>query len=140
MIRLTKRVEFCAAHHYINPRWSDEENRRVFGKCANPNGHGHNYVLEVTIEGEPSPETGMVMDLKALKDLIVETVVDRFDHRHLNLDVPYFKEKVPTPENLAVVIWELLEPRLEGCRLQRIRLYEDESFYVDYRGERADPA
>jgi 6-pyruvoyltetrahydropterin/6-carboxytetrahydropterin synthase len=138
MIRLTKRVEFCAAHRYVNPRWSEEENRLVFGKDANPNGHGHNYLLEVTVRGEPSPETGMVMDLKALKDVIVEAVVDRFDHKHLNLDVPYFKEKVPTPENLAVVIWELLEPRLEGCRLDRIRLYEDESCFVEYAGERGE--
>jgi 6-pyruvoyltetrahydropterin/6-carboxytetrahydropterin synthase len=82
----------------------------------------------------------MVMDLKALKDLIGETVVERFDHRHLNLDVPYFKEKVPTPENLAVVIWELLQPRLTGCRLDRVRLYEDESFYVEYAGERGEDA
>ena len=136
MIRLTKRVEFCAAHRYFNPRWTEGKNRRVFGKEANPNGHGHNYVLEVTIQGEPSPETGMVMDLKTLKDLIVETVVDRFDHKHLNRDVPYFKEKIPTPENLAVVIWELLEGRLDGCRLDRIRLHEDESCFVEYAGER----
>jgi 6-pyruvoyltetrahydropterin/6-carboxytetrahydropterin synthase len=135
MIRLTKRVEFCAAHFYANPTWSSEENQRVFGKDSNL--HGHNYVLEITIQGEPSPETGMVMDLKALKDLIVETVVERFDHKHLNQDVPYFKEKVPTPENLAVVIWELLEPQLEGCRLHRIRLHEDVSRFVDYYGERS---
>jgi 6-pyruvoyltetrahydropterin/6-carboxytetrahydropterin synthase len=137
MIRLTKRVEFCAAHFYAVPAWSAEKNQRVFGREGNL--HGHNYVLEVTIQGEPSPETGMVMDLKALKDLIVREAVDRFDHKHLNQDVPYFKEKVPTPENLAVVIWELLEPRLEecrGCRLHRIRLHEDESFFVDYYGER----
>jgi 6-pyruvoyltetrahydropterin/6-carboxytetrahydropterin synthase len=141
VILLTKRVEFCAAHAYANPAWSAEENRLVFEREGNL--HGHNYVLEVTIEGEPSPETGMVMDLKLLKDLIVSEVVDRFDHKHLNLDVPYFKEKVATPENLAVVIWELLEPRLEahpGCRLHRIRLYEDEAFFVDYHGERAGAA
>ena len=138
MIQLTKRVEFCAAHSYANPAWSAEENQRVFGREGNL--HGHNYVLEVTIRGEPSPETGMVMDLKALKDLIAEAVVDRFDHKHLNQDVPYFKEKVPTPENLAVVIWELLEPRLEGGQghwLHRIRLHEDAFFFVDYFGERS---
>ncbi len=138
MIRLTKRVQFCAAHEYVNPRWSPEENRRIFGKDTRT--HGHNYILDVTIAGEPAPETGMVMDLKALKDLIGETVVERFDHRHLNLDVPYFKEKVPTPENLVVVIWELLEPRLTGCRLDRVRLCEDESFYVEYAGERGQDA
>ncbi len=135
MIQITKRVEFCAAHYYVNPAWSTEENQRVFGRDGNL--HGHNYVLEVTIRGDTSPETGMVMDLKALKDLIVEAVVDRFDHTHLNQDVPYFKEKVPTPENFAVLIWELLEPRLEGCRLHRVRLYEDASFFVDYYGERS---
>ncbi len=110
----------------------------MFGKCGNL--HGHTYVLEVTIEGEPSSETGMVMDLKALKDLIVEAVVNRFDHKHLNEDLPYFKEKLPTPENMAVVIWELLEPRLpegQGLRLHRVRLHEDGSFCVDYYGERA---
>jgi 6-pyruvoyltetrahydropterin/6-carboxytetrahydropterin synthase len=139
MIRLTKRVEFCAAHRYANPQWSEEENRRVFGRCANL--HGHNYVLEVTIEGEPSPETGMVMDLKAVKELLVEAAVDRLDHKNLNLDAPYFKEKIPTPENLAVVIWELLEPRLEerpGLRLHRVRLYEAGSYFVDYYGERGE--
>jgi 6-pyruvoyltetrahydropterin/6-carboxytetrahydropterin synthase len=138
MIQLTKRVEFCAAHYYVNHTWTSEENRRVFGKDSDL--HGHNYVLEVTIRGDPSPETGMVMDLKALKDLIVEVAVDRFDHKHLNQDVPYFKEKMPTPENLAVLIWELLEPRLEGRqgqRLHRIRLYQDASFFVDYYGERS---
>ena len=137
MIRVTKRVEFCAAHSYANPAWSEAENRRVFGKCGNV--HGHNYVLEVTIQGEASPETGMVMDLKALKDIIVETVVDRLDHKHLNRDLPYFKEKIPTPENLVVLIWELLEPGLEGhqgLRLDRVRLHEDGTCFVDYYGER----
>ncbi|MEK7220174.1 MAG: 6-carboxytetrahydropterin synthase [candidate division NC10 bacterium] len=141
MIQVTKRVEFCAAHRYANPRWSEAENRRVFGKCANI--HGHNYILEVTVEGGPSPETGMVMDLKVLKDLIVEGVVGRFDHKDLNQDVPYFKEKNPTPENLAVVIWELLEARLEGRQghwLHRIRLHENGSFFVDYYGEHAGHA
>ena len=136
MIQLTKRVEFCAAHRYVNPGWSAAKNRRVFGRDSDL--HGHNYVLEVTIRGEPSPETGMVMDLKALKDLILEAAVDRLDHKHLNEDVPYFKEKMPTPENLAVLIWELLEPRLEGGqgqRLHRVRLYQDASFFVDYYGE-----
>jgi 6-pyruvoyltetrahydropterin/6-carboxytetrahydropterin synthase len=118
MIRLTKRVEFCAAHRYFNPRWTEEKNRRVFGKEANPNGHGHNYILEVTIQGEPSPETGMVMDLKTLKDLIVETVVDRFDHKHLNRDVPYSRKRSRLRR-----IWRWssgsCHGRLEGCRLDR---------------------
>ncbi len=134
MIRLTKRVEFCAAHRYLNPHWTEEENCRVFGKAANL--HGHNYILEVTIEGEVSPETGMVMDLKALKDLIARVVLDRFDHRNLNVEVPELRDCIPTPEQLAVAIWELLEPRLTEARLQRVRLHEDGSAYVDYFGER----
>jgi 6-pyruvoyltetrahydropterin/6-carboxytetrahydropterin synthase len=135
VIQLTKRIEFCAAHRYANPRWSAEENARVFGPCGNL--HGHNYVLEVTIQGEPAPETGMVMDLKVLKDLILEAVMNRFDHKNLNVDVPFFADTIPTPENLAVVIWELLAPQLRGCSLARIRLHEDGTTYVDYLGERS---
>ena len=137
MIRLTKRVEFCAAHRYANPRWSEEENRRRFGKAVNL--HGHNYVLEVTIQGDPAPETGMVMDIKALKDLIVEVVVDHLDHKNLNLDVPALEGKIPTPENLAVLIWDLLGPRLHGCALSRVCLREDAGSSVEYFGERGRP-
>ncbi len=137
MIRVTKRVEFCAAHRYLNPAWDDAENRRRFGKAANL--HGHNYVLEVTIQGTPSPDTGMVMDLKALKDLITEAVLDRVDHKNLNVDVPAFAGALPTPENLAVVIWDLLAPRLADIGLYRVRLREDGGSYVDYFGERRQP-
>jgi len=137
MIRLTKRLEFCAAHRYMNPRWGEEENRRRFGKAANL--HGHNYVLEVTIRGTPAPDTGMVMDLKALKDLITDAVLDRLDHKNLNVDVPAFADRLPTPENLAVVIWEILETRLTSCSLDRVRLREDDGSYVDYCGERERP-
>jgi 6-pyruvoyltetrahydropterin/6-carboxytetrahydropterin synthase len=97
-------------------------------------------VLEVTVEGAPSPETGMVMDLKALKDLITEAVVERLDHRNLTVDVPEFRETIPTPENLAVWIWRQLQPRLAECRLQRIRLREDLSYWVDYLGDGAPDA
>ena len=137
MIRLTKRVEFCAAHRYSHPRWDAEENRRRFGKAVNL--HGHNYVLEVTLQGTPAPETGMVMDLKALKDLITESVLDHLDHKNLNLDVPVLADVIPTPENLAVAIWGLLAPRLPDRSLHRVRLREDEGSYVDYYGERACP-
>jgi 6-pyruvoyltetrahydropterin/6-carboxytetrahydropterin synthase len=132
MIRVTKRVEFCAAHRYVNPCWDEEENRRRFGKAVNL--HGHNYVLEVTIQGAPAPDTGMVMDLKALKDLIGDAVLDRLDHKNLNVDVPAFAERLPTPENLAVAIWEFLAPRLEENGLYRVRLHEDDGSYVDYFG------
>jgi 6-pyruvoyltetrahydropterin/6-carboxytetrahydropterin synthase len=138
MIQVTKRLEFCAAHQIVNPRWSREENQRVFGPCSNL--HGHNYLLEVTIQGEPSPVTGMLMDVKALKELIVDAVITKFDHRNLNVDVPYFTERIPTPENMVVVIWGLLEPRLQGCRLFRVRLQEEGSGYVDYYGELAASA
>ncbi|MBI4537302.1 MAG: 6-carboxytetrahydropterin synthase [candidate division NC10 bacterium] len=137
-MRITRRVEFCAAHAYRNSAWSDEENRRVFGKAANL--HGHNYVLEVTVEGAPSPSTGMIMDLKALKDLVMEEAVERLDHRNLIADVPEFRQTIPTPENLAVWIWRQLQPRLTDCRLQRIRLCEDLSYWVDYLGEETTDA
>ena len=112
MIRMTRKVEFSAAHFYHNPNFSAEENRRVFGKCNNPHGHGHNYVLEVTVAGEPDPETGMVLDLKELKDILQREVMDRMDHRHLNYEVPELAGKIPTCENIAAVIWELLEPKI----------------------------
>ena len=134
MIRLTKRLEFCAAHRYVNPRWSEEENRRRFGKEVNL--HGHNYILEITIQGEPAPQTGMVMDLKALKDLIIEAAVDQLDHKNLNEDVTALEGRIPTPENLAVLIWDLLAPRLSGCALSRVCLHEDAGFSVEYSGER----
>ncbi len=133
MIRLTKRVEFCAAHRYVNPRWTEEENRRRFGKAVNL--HGHNYILEVTIQGTPAPDTGMVMDLKALKDLIADAVMDRLDHKNLNVDVPALADRLPTPENLAVVIWGLLAPRLADGSLYRVRLHADDGSHVDYYGE-----
>ena len=133
MIRVTKRVEFCAAHRYVNPRWGEEENRRRFGKAVNL--HGHNYVLEVTIQGTPVPDTGMIMDLKALKDLIGDAVLERLDHKNLNVDVPAFAERLPTPENLAVAIWELIAPRLTDGGLYRVRLHEDDGSYVDYYGK-----
>lgn len=137
MIRVTKRVEFCAAHRYVNRAWDEAENRRRFGKAANL--HGHNYVLEVTIQGTPSPDTGMVMDLKALKDLITEAVLDRLDHKNLNVDVVAFAETLPTPENLAVVIWDWLAVRLADAGLYRVRLREDGGSCVDYFGETGQP-
>ncbi len=112
MIRITRKVEFSAAHFYHNPNFSAEENRRVFGKCNNPHGHGHNYTLEVTIAGEPDPATGMVLDLKELKDILQREVMDRMDHRHLNYEVPELAGKIPTCENIAAVIWQLLEPKI----------------------------
>jgi 6-pyruvoyltetrahydropterin/6-carboxytetrahydropterin synthase len=136
---ITKRVEFSASHVCRNPALSDRENQEVFGAAANPNGHGHNYVVEVTVEGEPDPVTGMVLDLKELKDVISREVVEAYDHRFLNREVPPFDRIVPTPENIAVDIWKRLEPHLgdHGGRLHAIRVYETSDLYVDYFGEGA---
>jgi 6-pyruvoyltetrahydropterin/6-carboxytetrahydropterin synthase len=134
MIYLTRKVEFSASHLYHNPDLSAEENRRVFGKCNNPHGHGHNYVLEVTIAGEPDPRTGMVLDLKELKDILQREILDRMDHRFLNYEVPELAGKIPTTETIATAIWQLLEPRIRQGRLHRVRLYETPDLFVDCLG------
>lgn len=135
MIYLTRKCEFSASHYYHNPQWSDEENRRVFGKCANLNGHGHNYTLEVTVKGEIDPTTGFVVDLKQLKDVLNREVVEAMDHRHLNKEVPEFAARIPTAENIAIVIWQRLERKLNVAKLHRVRLYEMLDLFVDYYGE-----
>jgi 6-pyruvoyltetrahydropterin/6-carboxytetrahydropterin synthase len=133
---LTKTFEFSASHRYHRPEWSDEENRRVFGACANPNGHGHNYLLEVTVDGPIDPVTGMVINLVDVK-MVVESVLEEFDHKNLNYDTGYFEQRIPTTENLATVLWDLIVERLPGsARLGAIRLHEDEDLYVDYFGGR----
>ncbi len=137
MIYLTRKSEFSASHFYHVPEWSAEENLRVFGKCSNLNGHGHNYTLEVTVKGEIDPQTGFVIDLKELKDILNREVLDAMDHRHLNKEVPEFARKLPTTENIAVAIWERLENKLNVAKLHRVRLYELEDLFVDYYGETA---
>ena len=134
MMTITRRVEFCASHRLHNPALSDEENRRLYGPCNNPNGHGHNYALEVTVRGSVPERTGMVMDLRALKDLAEEIIVAAVDHRHLNYDVEFLKGMNPTAENLVVKFWERLAPALEGCELHRLRLFESEDNFVEYDG------
>jgi len=135
MIRITRKVEFSAAHFYHNPDLSPEENRRVFGKCNNPHGHGHNYVLEVTIAGEPDPMTGMVLDLKELKDILQREIMERMDHRHLNYEVPELAGKIPTCENIAAAIWQLLDPKITAGKLDRVRLYESPDLFADCTGD-----
>jgi 6-pyruvoyltetrahydropterin/6-carboxytetrahydropterin synthase len=134
---LTRKAEFSASHVCRNPAWSEDENRRVYGNNANPNGHGHNYVVEVTVEGPPDPITGMVFDLKVLKDIMNQEVVEAMDHRFLNREVPPFNRVVPTTENIAVEMWSRLNPRLSkaGARLRNVRLYETQDLFVDYGGE-----
>jgi 6-pyruvoyltetrahydropterin/6-carboxytetrahydropterin synthase len=138
MVLLTRKIEFSAAHRYDNPAFSPEENRRVFGKCNNAHGHGHNYTLEVTVAGEPNAATGMVLDLKDLKDLLEREIMQRMDHRNLNVEVPELAGKIPTCENIALVIWDLLEPKIPAGRLHRVRLYESDDLYADcYRATAA---
>lgn len=134
---ITRRVEFSASHVCRNPELSDEENRRLFGLAANPHGHGHNYALEVSVEGQPDPVTGMVLDLKQLKEILNRAVVEPYDHRFLNREVPPFDHVIPTAENIARDIWGRLAPHLNGpgCKLQLVRLYETPDLYVDYLGE-----
>jgi len=135
MIYLTRRAEFSASHFYHNPGLSAEENRRLFGKCNNPHGHGHNYVLEVTVGGEIDPTTGMVVNLKDLKKILEQEVLALMDHRFLNKEVAAFASKIPTTENIAMEIWNLLAPKLAFAKLHRIRLYETPDLFVDYDGE-----
>ena len=135
MVRVTRKIEFSAAHYYNNPNFSPEENRRIFGKCNNPHGHGHNYVLEVTIAGEPDLATGMVLDLKELKAILQREVVDRMDHRFLNYEVPELAGQIPTCENVATAIWKFLEPKIVRGKLERVRLYESPDLFVDCTGD-----
>ena len=135
-MRITRQVEFSASHTCSNPALSEEENRAVYGEEANPLGHGHNYRLEVTLEGEPDKVTGMVVDLKDVKAILQREIVDVMDHRHLNYEVPPFNITVPTTENVAVDIWRRLEPcfRATPARLSQVRLYETDDLFVDYAG------
>ena len=131
---ITRRAEFSASHRCYNPGLSEEQNRNLYGERASSHGHGHNYVVEVTLEGEPDAVTGMVVDLKLLKEILHERVVDAMDHRHLNHEVPPFNEIVPTVENVAREIWRRLQPSLQfgHARLHNVRLYETADLYVDY--------
>jgi 6-pyruvoyltetrahydropterin/6-carboxytetrahydropterin synthase len=139
MIELTRRATFSASHYYWNEAWSQEKNEEVFGRCARRNGHGHNYTLEVTVAGEADPVTGFVVDLKWLKDVIETEVLAAYDHRHLNLEVPEFTERmIPTTENIAVAAWKRLEGAVSkagGVRLSRVRVYETSEIFAEYRGE-----
>jgi 6-pyruvoyltetrahydropterin/6-carboxytetrahydropterin synthase len=134
-VRVTRRLHFSAGHRLHNPAYDEARNREVFGACSNPTGHGHNYDLEVTVEGEVDPETGFVIDLKRLRDLVQEMVIEDVDHANLNVDVDWMREVNPTAENLAVQIWRRLEGRLDGGRLVSVRLFETERNFVEYRGE-----
>jgi 6-pyruvoyltetrahydropterin/6-carboxytetrahydropterin synthase len=130
---ITRKVEFSASHVCRNPALSDEENRRLFGLAANPKGHGHNYVVEVSLKGDPDPVTGMVLDLKELKEILNREIVGPYDHRFLNYEVPPFDRIIPTTENIVRDMWERLQPHLQS--LYAIRVYETPDLFVDYFGE-----
>jgi 6-pyruvoyltetrahydropterin/6-carboxytetrahydropterin synthase len=135
MVYVTRRAEFSASHFYHNPELSSEENQRIFGKLNNPHGHGHNYVLDVTVRGDVDARTGMLVDLKDLKQIIETEVLQAMDHRFLNEEVPAFREIIPTTENIAREIWRRLEGKTGAGRLHHVRLYETADLYVDYYGE-----
>ncbi|GHO43889.1 6-carboxy-5,6,7,8-tetrahydropterin synthase [Ktedonospora formicarum] len=133
MVYLTRRVTFSASHRLWSNHLSEEENYIVYDKCANPNGHGHNYILEVTVRGEPDRKTGMVLNLTDMKRIVNEQVIDLVDHKHLNYDVPWLEEVIPTTEMLVIKFWERLEPAFAGL-LYDVTLHETENNQASYRG------
>ncbi len=135
MVYVTRREVFSASHRLFNPNLSDEENNSLFGKCNNPNGHGHNYTLEITICGEVNPKTGYLIDLKLLKQIIIENVINKVDHKNLNLDVEFLAGKIPTAENIAIAIWDELESKIPSGKLYSIKLLETENNYIEYKGK-----
>lgn len=134
MVYVTRKAHFSAAHRLFNPEFSDEENERVFDKCNNPRGHGHNYTIEVTVAGEPDPKTGYVIDLKKLSELIDDVILAKVDHKHLNYDVPELAGIIPTAENIALVFWKLLAPRITSGKLHSIRVAESDNNFAEYFG------
>jgi 6-pyruvoyltetrahydropterin/6-carboxytetrahydropterin synthase len=134
MIYVTRREVFSASHRLHNIDLSDEENKRIFGKCNNPNGHGHNYILEVVVSGEVDPKTGYVIDLKQLKTIILENVVSKVDHKHLNYDVDFLAGINPTTENIAIAFWEQLVDKIPSGKLYKIKLHETENNFIEYKG------
>ncbi len=133
-VAVFRREHFNAAHRLYSPDWDDATNNNIFGKCALPNYHGHNYELEVKVVGEPDPKTGFVIDLKKLSDLVKEEIVERFDHKNLNLDTKEFKNLNPTAENIAIVIFNLLRPHIDSKMDMQVRLYETPRNFVEYPG------
>ena len=133
-VTVTRRLRFNAAHRVFNPSFSDEKNQATFGKCNNPNWHGHNYTLDVSVEGPIDEQTGYVMDLSKLKALVTSKIVNVVDHKNFNLDVPFMRERIPTSENIIVAFWEILQPAVVPARLVRLVLWETENNYVEYSG------
>jgi len=134
-VYLTRRETFAAAHRLFKPELSDGENFELFGKCSNPNWHGHNYTLEVTVIGEVDSGTGFVLDIKKLKEIILESVISKVDHKNLNIDTDFMKGIIPTSENITIAIWAQLEDKIKGGKLYSVKLYETENNYFEYKGE-----
>lgn len=139
MVLITKQVHFCAAHKLYNPDWSKEKNEEIFGPCANENWHGHNFNLYITIKGVPDEETGLVMNFKDLKDIVNREIVDKVDHKNLNVDVPFIKDKMTSCENLIVEFWNILDPLIrdqsnQRAKLHKLKLYETPTSYAEYYG------
>jgi 6-pyruvoyltetrahydropterin/6-carboxytetrahydropterin synthase len=136
MIYQTRRERFCAAHRMFRKEWSDEINLKIFGKCSNPSWHGHNYILWVTVKGEPSEEQGFVMNMNILKQIILDKIVDKIDHKNINLEVEFMKGKIATTENLAISIWNELKPFIEkeGANLHCVKVEETENNSIEYYG------
>lgn len=135
MVYATRRETFSAAHRLYNPNFSDDENLRIFGKCSNPNWHGHNYTLEVVVAGEIDPETGYVIDLKKLKTIIIENVIKHVDHKNLNTETEFMRDLIPTAENITIAIWNQLVNKIPKGKLFSVKLYETENNYFEYKGE-----
>jgi len=134
MVYVTRREVFSSTHRLFNPNLTEEENEKIFGKCNNLNGHGHNYILEVVVAGEVEEKTGYVIDLKLLKKIINENVKNKVDHKNLNLDVDFLSNKIPTTENLAIAIWNQLVNKIPVGKLHSVKLYETENNYIEYKG------
>ena len=130
-----RRAHFSASHRLFDPLFTDEQNAAVFGGCSNPNGHGHNYYIEVCVAGTPDPKTGFVVDLKLVKKILQERFLDKVDHKNLNVDVDFLKDINPTTENIAVAAWTQLAPHMPSGKLHSVRIYETENNFVEYRGE-----
>jgi 6-pyruvoyltetrahydropterin/6-carboxytetrahydropterin synthase len=135
IVTVTRRLHFNAAHRVHNPSLSDAENTALFGKCNNPNWHGHNYKLDVSVKGEVSAKTGYVVDLARLKDVVTREVIDKVDHRNMNLEVPFMKGLIPTTENIIVAMWKVIVPAIAPAKLERLVLWETENNAAEYRGE-----
>ena len=135
MVYVTRRERFSAAHRVFKPELSDEENLKIYGQCSNPNWHGHNYILEVVVAGEVDPDTGYLLDLKLLKEIVHKNVIDKVDHKNLNLETDFLKGIIPSAENLTIAIWNQLVNKIPKGKLFSIKLYETENNYFEYKGE-----